>query len=99
LHYLPPEQRFILLEALLKNAVDSSISGEKKLAISWSILEQSSKLPLIEPCVHRYLDNHVKSKFLPIKFEDWISAALLPIERFKKASKQDVWKDSMRRRP
>lgn len=107
LHYLPPEYRLMLLGALNKLVVDSKISNQKRMEMSWNILSESSRLNYIKPTVHQYLlkGDHVKSKLLLIDSEEWYNAVLLPLEAFKgmnkdgkfvTVDKKQVWRDSLR---
>ncbi len=110
LHYLPPMYRLQLLAALNKLVVDSKISDQKKMEMSWGILKESTRLNLVKPCVHSYLftGNHIRSNFMMIDSEEWYQAVLLPLEAFKRRDplsekakyvnfdKKDVWIDSMR---
>lgn len=109
LHYLPPDYRLMLLAALNKLVVDSKISKQKRMELSWQLIQESSRLNVIKPTVHQYLltGNHVQSKFLLIDSEEWYNAALLPFEAFKsydaksdrfvKFDKRTVWNDSIRK--
>jgi hypothetical protein len=49
---------------------------------------------LAEPCIKHYLLPHVKTAFKKIDSSDWATAMLLPVERFSKSTKENVWKDS-----
>ena len=91
LHYLPYLLRIKLLGHLKE--IDTNKEDEKMI-LSWRILESSSKLNLIKPCVKHYLNQHVQSRFLKINEDDWVTASQLPIEMFEKANKQAVWTDS-----
>jgi hypothetical protein len=53
-----------------------------------------SRVAPVKACVKHYLDSQVQSRFLNIKYPDWVTASLLPVERFVGASKQQVWQDS-----
>lgn len=92
LHYLPYLARFSLLGELSRYAENKTISENTKIKISWQILEGSSKLYAATQCVKHYLAPQVKTGFLKINYTDWVTAAMLPIENFKKQSKQNVWK-------
>lgn len=109
LHYLPPDYRLMLLATLNKLVLDSKITDQKRMEMTWQILLESSRLNYIKPTVHQYLltGNHVQSKFLMIDSEEWYNAALLPFEAFKsynkdkeqfvKFDKRTVWNDSLRK--
>lgn len=93
LHYLPYVLRFQLMGTL----IDIQLSNDpetKKMLRSYGLLSQLDASKLFEPCIKRYLSSHVTSKFLVIPQEDWVTAAMLPIEQFQKASNQKVWYDS-----
>ena len=45
--------------------------------------------------IKRYLNTHVKSKFLQIDEEDWETSLYLPVERFVKAKNKTVWSNSV----
>ena len=67
-----------------------------KLTITYNMLQGFSKYKRARPTVHKYLSNHVQSKFVRIDADEWEVALFLPVERFSKASKQKVWSDSKR---
>jgi hypothetical protein len=94
LHYLPPIMRFKVMATLL-NIQTSGTREEKKIAYSYGVLNANEVSKYYAPCIRRYLSSHVASNFLKIPYEDWLSAALLPTERFAKASSAKVWKETM----
>ena len=51
-------------------------------------------LRIIRPTIHKYLSGHTKSQFRRIDADEWTIATLLPVQRFKKASASEVWKES-----
>lgn len=94
LHYIPYGARFKLLGYLHDLATDEKITEETRVRVSWQFLDGSSKFEAVKPCVKRYLYSQLKSKFLNIKYPDWITAAMLPVEQFIGASKSEVWRES-----
>ena len=94
LHYLPPILRFKVMATLL-NIQISGTTQEKKIAYSYGVLNANEVNKYYEPCIRRYLKSHVMSSFLKIPVEDWLSASLIPSERFVKASSSKVWKETM----
>ena len=93
LHYLPYGARFKLMSALIDLTIEVS-DPKKRKEISWALLSRSSKFVGVEACVKHYLSDHVQTQFLSIPLEEWLSAAMLPVERFKKASKEEVFRQS-----
>lgn len=83
LHYLPPQQRAGLLNALTTIATDDKYTDNTKLNISYEILSKSaSKFSGYENCVKRYLYSHIRSSFYYVSPADWGYVALLPIEQW-----------------
>ena len=80
-HYLPYALRARLLDAA---------GGDN---ISVSAIENNR---LTKPCLKRYLFGYTRSKFRRIDDEDNLTAIMLPVQRFKKASATEVWADSRR---
>ena len=54
----------------------------------------SSKFRFFRPCVKRYLLSNVRSRFIKINSDTWDLALFLPTERFIKANKTKVFRDS-----
>ncbi len=94
LHYLPYLARFNLLRDLNTLARDSRLTNDKRLMLSWQLLNSSSKYLSATACVKHYLNAHLRSRFLKINYDDWITAAMLPVENFQKAKKEKVWADT-----
>lgn len=78
-HYLPYALRARLLDA----------AGQDKLSVS--AVEGSR---LTKPTIKRYLFGYLRSMCLKIEPEDNLTAIMLPVQRFKKASDTKVWGDS-----
>lgn len=95
LHYLPPVARAALMDKLYTIASDRKFDTNTKLNLSYGILKDASKFKLFKPCIKRYLWSHVGSKFLKIEPRLWDFVLMLPAERFKKATRQTVWNESM----
>lgn len=94
LHYLPFTYRARLMDALYEY-----VTGEEdlqKVKITYKILSSIAKLRYYKPCLKHYLNSHVKSRFLHIDPEEWDIALFLPLQKFKKASMQQVHRDSIR---
>ena len=85
-HYLAPKLRAILLDR-----VNAKVAGG---LINW---KKISKVPYVEPAVKRYRFDHISRKVIQIEKEEEEIAIFLPLERFRKASKSQVWADSRRR--
>lgn len=96
LHYLPYKQRAILLDELYQIENNSKIPMQKKLKISWEVLQRFSNFNLVKPCIKMYLFNHLRSKLVQIPYEEWAAVAMLPVSGgFHKKSAMEVWNDSL----
>ena len=78
-HYLPYALRARLLDA----------AGQNELNVNEVI-----KSRLTKPTIKRYLFGYLRSMCLRIAPEDNLTAIMLPVQRFKKASTATVWADS-----
>jgi hypothetical protein len=94
MHYLPYQLRIRLLDRLLVFKNNDKMDGTTRLKYSWSLISNVAKFRMAEPCIKHYLLPHVKTAFKKVDVNDWATAMLLPVERFQKAPKEQVWKDS-----
>ena len=94
LHYLPTNLRMLLLSNLLEKSVYKNNELER-LRISYDILKNVSTLQPFKPCFKQYLYKHIKGSIKLIPPSDWGYAVALPLEDFKKKTKQEVWKESV----
>lgn len=83
LHYLPPNARASLMNALMKFANNDKYNETTKLNLSYNVLrEYSSRLGGIENCIKRYLFGHVRSSFHQVDASDWHKVVMLPLQRW-----------------
>jgi hypothetical protein len=94
MHYLPYQLRIRLLDRLMVFKNNDKMDGTTRLKYSWSLIANVSKFSMAQPCIKHYLLPHVKTSFKKVDVNDWATAMLLPVERFVKAPKEKVWKDS-----
>ena len=90
-HYLPIPLRVKLLDRMLDYASDSDFDENTRLRVSYNAIKT---IKLIRPTLHRYLAGFTKSQFRRIDADEFTVATLLPVQRFKKASASEVWKES-----
>lgn len=96
MHYLPLRQRAVLMDALYSLTSDKNYDEKTKLAVTYNILKSSSRFRFFKPAVKRYLRSQVKSRFLKINAKEWDVALFLPLQRFQKATTEQVYRDSRR---
>ena len=97
LHYIHPKQRIILLDKLSAYKTNKKYDATTKLRLSYDLLKRAAKAFEMNPCIKRYLANHVESRFIEITADEWDIAALLPVSQFVGASESKVWADSRKK--
>lgn len=93
IHYMPYALRFKIMGELLKQVKDIA-DPQSRAKVNWNILNSASRFPGVAACVKHYLSDHVKSSFMEIPNDQWVGAAMLPIEQFTKAGKETVFKQT-----
>ena len=93
-HYLKPISRAKLLDALLSNVDEDNLDDDTKMDINYRMLKGVSKYKEFKPTIKRYLNSHVKSKFIKIHPEEWEVVIFLPTAKWEKATQREIWKDS-----
>jgi len=91
LHYLPIPLRIKLLDKLVDYSNNTEFDESTKLMVDYKKLK---RINLIKPTIHKYLSGQTKSQFRRIDADEFTIATLLPVQRFKKASDSEVWKES-----
>ena len=94
LHYLHPRLRARLMDALYTISLDKKFDEDTRIRLSYEILNKARKFRFFKPCVKRYLVNRVRSRFVKINADQWDTALFLPTERFRKKSKNYVFRQS-----
>ena len=93
-HYLRPKDRAILMDQLKVFANNKKYDETTRLRLTYNMLKGFTKIKRARPTVHRYLSSKVNSKFVLVNADEWEVALFLPVERFKKANKKQVWAHS-----
>ena len=86
-HYLSMPIRVRLLDRIMKFANNKKLDDTTFINADYQRLKRVRE---IKPCLKRYLNSNVRSRFRKIKADEFIVAALLPVQRFKKKSDQFV---------
>jgi hypothetical protein len=94
MHYLPLNYRAQLMDALYTVTNNQMYNETTKLKLSYDILNGVAKFKFFKPTIKHYLSDHLTSRFLYVYPAEWDMALFLPLEKFQKANKQEVWKDS-----
>jgi hypothetical protein len=96
LHYLPHNLRAALMDSLYDLATNQRYDESTRIQGSYSVLNRAARSRWIEPCVKQYLFSQLESRFFYVYPSEWDIALFLPLERFAKASKTQVWSQSKR---
>ena len=95
IHYLPLRYRVLFMKKLLNLAIYNDEDEIKRIRITYQILEASKRYKEFRPCIKRYLYPHIKSRILAVQPNEWDTAIYLPVQQFKKAPANKVWKESV----
>tara|TARA_R110000824_G_scaffold264066_2_gene452877 strand:+ start:814 stop:1530 length:717 start_codon:yes stop_codon:yes gene_type:complete len=94
LHYLAPSMRERFF-GLIRNRMRGSIENKwSRVEIYYEFLKTQRHFRYYRPCIKRYLTKYIGSRILHIYPKDWDMAIHLPIERFKKSHRSQVWMES-----
>ena len=100
LHYLPHVWRAVLMDNLYDLRTNEDMDETTRLRLfnnGYNILKRSAKYRYFRPCVKKYLDEQVMSRYMEIPPEEWEIALFLPLERFVGATKRKVWIDTRKK--
>jgi len=82
------------MDALYGVTTNKKYDNKTKLRLSYDLLNGASKFRWFKPCIKHYLKSQMNSRLLNISASEWDIAIFLPLARFKKATQQQVWKES-----
>ena len=90
LHYLDYQERYALFSNLLK--INGDILDDRtKIKYQWSNIVAMSNVPNAKKCIKHYLVDHVRSRYMKIEPDDFMTCMMLPVEKFVGESKERVW--------
>ena len=92
LHYLPIRQRLALMRSFFG---DSNMEDIEEDDIQNS-LQKISTYRFIKPTYKQYKYIGITSRLIRIPVQNWLMASLLPISKFEKRSRREVWEDSIK---
>lgn len=81
LHYLPAASRAVLLEIMLGTKSEQTVTDDTIMRVNYQRLKSVSRVfNLAQPCIHRYIFNQVRSKFIEIYPREFDRAIQLPVD-------------------
>ena len=90
LHYLKPVERAVFLNHLLKTVDNPNYHRDPPSYIN-TTYGQLKNNKLLKKCIKRYLISKIKTKINIIPSDEWKIVTFLPIDRFKGATRNEVW--------
>ena len=96
LHYLNYNTRAAFLDELMGLAPNKLQNDTRLRKLRYELLQKARKYKEFKPCFKHYLTKHIKTKLTRVPMTEWEIAIFLPVEQFRKANKNTVWKDSTR---
>jgi|TARA_B100001996_G_scaffold382640_1_gene375038 hypothetical protein len=91
LHYLPIPIRVRLLDSLGDFSNNEKFDATTFLRVNYNKVKN---VKAVKPTIHKYLAGYVRSRFRMVSADEFTIATLLPVQRFKKASSIEVWRES-----
>ena len=82
LHYAAGNDRTRLLTYLLR--MKTKKTKREYVAISYRSLQVAVKTAVFQPCIHRYLSSHIRSRLVKIDLDEWENVASLPLAQWQK---------------
>ena len=90
-HYLSMPIRLRLLDRLMSFANNKKLDDSTEIRGNYSSLKRVRE---IKPCLKRYLNTNVRSRFRKINADEFVVAVLLPVQRFKKKGENFIYAKS-----
>lgn len=96
LHYLPHRIRAQLMDSLYDLVNNQRYDETTRIQGTYQLLNRAARSKWIQPCVKQYLFSQMNSRFMYVYPSEWDIALFLPLERFSKATKSQVWAETKR---
>jgi hypothetical protein len=95
LHYLPLRYRIQFMRKLMPFAIYDDQDEIKRIRVTYSMLDSSSRYKEFKPCIKKYLYSRIRSKIIKVEPQEWDIALYLPIQQFRKEKAKTVWQESV----
>jgi hypothetical protein len=94
LHYLPYNQRAVVMDALYGIRNNKRMDESTKINMNYSFLKNASKFRYLQPALKHYLTTHMKTRFVEIPASEWEIAAFLPLQKWQNAGASTVYSNT-----
>lgn len=81
LHYLDPYSRLYLLDMLHDYITNTKYDDSTRFKLAYKTLASAKRFKFIEPCIKKYLFEHIMSSMIYIEPDSWETAIFLPTEK------------------
>lgn len=103
-HYLDNLNRARLFDALYTRVrqsagqrTSSTAPLNSYIAVDYELLDNVRRFRAFRPCIRSYRIDHMRSTMLQVGESEWDLALFLPVEMFKKSTRQAVWSESRKK--
>lgn len=96
LHYLPYNQRAVVMDALYGIRNNKRMDESTQINMNYTFLKNASKFRYLQPALKHYLTPHMKTRFVEIPPSEWEIAAFLPLQSFQNASASTVYSNTQK---
>lgn len=96
LHYLPYRLRAMFFDMLHSaRLMRTNDPFRTRLMVTYKMLKSVTKYRAFKPCVKRYRYSSMRTALLQVGETEWDIALFLPVEQFTKATRTNVWGESL----
>jgi len=95
LHYIPPKRRLVKFMELLKYTSDNQLKKGSRIILPYEKMKRDKKWKIFKSCFRQYKINKIQGNIIDISAPDWPIAVNLPVERFKKRGKKEIWSQTI----
>lgn len=98
-HYLSPNDRTIFFNNLQSYVNDEEFdkNPNAKFSMTYAALRSAGSLRYYKPTIKRYFYKNIMTKVTEVPPAYWKFMLFLPLERFSKMLKEQVWKESRKK--
>lgn len=80
-HYLGMGERLPMLDGLSIFLNNDKYDDSTRFRLSYALLSKSRRYSMIQPCIKRYLFQHVMSSMIYVEPNNWETAIFLPVQK------------------
>jgi hypothetical protein len=93
-HYLSPTRRIVEFLKMLRYTTNQRLDTTTRIELPYKEIKKSMNWRMLVPTLRQYRIDRIQGNIINIPAQDWPVAINLPVERFKKASRRSIWRQS-----